>query len=147
MSDQEILDLPMGMIAAKNTYLLMWVTNSHLALGLQCLEAWGFQYKGIHTWVKTSNSGGVRLGVGHYGRNCTEHFLVALRGNPGTFTSMGLTNIPNVIHATRSIHSRKPDEFWVTADRLKEAMGCEAIELFAREKRPGWDAWGLEVGD
>jgi N6-adenosine-specific RNA methylase IME4 len=131
-------------------FLLLWVTNNHLPLGFRCLEKWGFTYKAIFTWFKTTKSSTeeepkVNIGIGHYGRNCTEHFLVATKGNPGSFTSYGLTNIPNVILAPRSQHSEKPKEFWVVADRLAEKLGGSRIELFARERRSGWDVWGAEV--
>ncbi|HEY9832536.1 MAG TPA: MT-A70 family methyltransferase [Stenomitos sp.] len=150
MSDEEIFNLPIGEIAAQNAYLLLWVTNNHLPLGFQCLETWGFTYKTIFTWLKvtqksTSNEIKPRIGMGHYGRGCTEHFLVATKGKPKSFTSLGLTNIPNVILANRTDHSRKPEEFFVIANRLGDVLGGSRIELFARELREGWDAWGAEV--
>jgi N6-adenosine-specific RNA methylase IME4 len=48
-----------------------------------------------------------------------------------------------VINAPRREHSRKPDE----AYEMVEAMYPELpkIELFARQARPGWRAWGNEV--
>ena len=40
-------------------------------------------------------------------------------------------------------HSRKPDE---VRNRIVSLMGdLPRIELFAREKSLGWDAWGNEV--
>lgn len=150
MSDEQILNLPIGSIAHQNSYLLLWVTNNHLPLGFRCLERWGFTYKSIFTWVKTTKASTeqepkVNFGIGHYGRNCTEHFLVATKGNPGSFTSHGLTNVPNTIFASRSKHSEKPSEFWTVADRLAEKLGGSRIELFARSKRDGWDSWGAEA--
>ncbi|MEG4302378.1 MT-A70 family methyltransferase [Microcoleus sp. D3_18a_C4] len=150
MSDEQILSLPISAIAHQNSYLLLWVTNNHLPLGFRCLERWGFTYKSIFTWVKTTKASTeqepkVNFGIGHYGRNCTEHFLVATKGNPGSFTSHGLTNIPNTIFASRSKHSEKPQEFWTVADRLAKKLGGSKIELFARSKRNGWDSWGAEV--
>ena len=150
MSDEQILNLPIGSIAHQNSYLLLWITNNHLPLGFRCLERWGFVYKSIFTWVKTTKSSTeeepkVNFGIGHYGRNCTEHFLVATKGNPGCFTNHGLTNIPNVIFTPRTKHSEKPPEFWTVADRLAEKLDGSRIELFARTKRDGWDSWGAEM--
>ena len=43
----------------------------------------------------------------------------------------------------RSKHSAKPDE---VRDRIIQLTGnISKIELFAREKVPGWDCWGNEV--
>ena len=40
-------------------------------------------------------------------------------------------------------HSKKPNE---VRKRIVELMGdIPRIELFAREKTPGWDVWGNEV--
>ncbi|HLO52558.1 MAG TPA: MT-A70 family methyltransferase, partial [Kamptonema sp.] len=134
MTDQQILDMPIGSIAQQDAYLFLWVTNNHLPLGFQCLRSWGFEYKSIFTWVKTTKASTeenpkVNIGIGHYGRNCTEHWLVATKGKPGSFTSHGLTNIPNVIHVQRGKHSQKPEEFWTIADRLAEKLGGKNIEL------------------
>lgn len=158
MTDEAILNLPIGAIAAPDSYLFLWVTNNHLPLGFRCLEKWGFEYKSIFTWVKvtkksTEENPHPHIGMGHFGRNCTEHFLVATKGSPGSFSSHGLTNIPNVMFARRGQHSRKPDEFWAIANRLAQQLGgvgdslpeANRIELFAREQRPNWQVWGAEV--
>ena len=40
-------------------------------------------------------------------------------------------------------HSKKPD---VTRDKIVELAGdLPRVELFARQKIPGWDVWGNEV--
>ncbi|BCV04979.1 MAG: hypothetical protein CM15mV95_510 [Caudoviricetes sp.] len=40
-------------------------------------------------------------------------------------------------------HSKKPD---CVRDRIVELCGdLPRIELFARQKTPGWDVWGNEV--
>jgi N6-adenosine-specific RNA methylase IME4 len=45
--------------------------------------------------------------------------------------------------AERREHSRKPDE---AADALERLFGpVSRIELFARRRRPGWEAWGNEL--
>jgi N6-adenosine-specific RNA methylase IME4 len=146
MLDEQILALPIGEIAAQQAYCLLWVTNNHLPLGFRCLEFWGFEYKSIFTWVKvTKDSRTPHMGTGHYGRNCTEHFLVGARGKVKSFTSLGLTKTKNVIYAPRTDHSRKPEEFFVFANLLGDALSGQRIELFARKRREGWDSWGAEV--
>lgn len=42
-------------------------------------------------------------------------------------------------------HSKKPEE---TRRRIVELLGdVPRIELFARQRSPGWDAWGNEIGE
>lgn len=146
MSDQEILDLPIGDITAPDAYCLLWATPNHLPLAFRCLEQWGFDYKSIGTWVKTTKDGeGIKIGLGHYLRNCSEFFLIGVKGNPGTFSILGLTDLPSVIHEAPTEHSAKPDKFYHYAHRLANALGGETIELFARAPQPGWDLWGAEA--
>jgi N6-adenosine-specific RNA methylase IME4 len=40
-------------------------------------------------------------------------------------------------------HSRKPDEFY---EIVKRASADPRIDIFSREKRDGFDQWGIEVG-
>ena len=155
MTDDEILNMPMSAIANADSYLLLWVTNNHQALGFRCLDRWGFTHRSTFTWEKITKDGNPHAGLGHYGRNCTEHFLVATKGNPGSFTHHGLANIINIIRAPRTKHSQKPEQFWHIADRLAEKLeNCEKlgklstpsrIELFSRTPRPNWDCWGAEA--
>ena len=159
MSDEEILKFPLGTLAAESAYLLCWATKDHLHLMFHCFETWGFKYVNLIPWLKTTIQGDKpRIGIGHYGRNCFEPLLVGIKGNPGSFTSLGLTNIPGVfleqeeaaIFAPRTDHSTKPESSYLLAERLHQAMLAkgilgEKIELFARRQRPDWTCWGAEV--
>ena len=49
----------------------------------------------------------------------------------------------SVIEAPRREHSRKPDEVYELIERMYPR--ASKVELFARNERPGWSAWGLEV--
>jgi len=49
----------------------------------------------------------------------------------------------SVITAPRCEHSRKPDEAYALIERMYPEL--PKIELFARQTRPGWAAWGNEV--
>ena len=146
MTDEEIMAMPVSSIAAPDSYLLLWTTNNHLPLAFKVMESWGFDYKAIHTWLKvTKDLSRIRFGVGHYGRNATEHVLIGRKGKAKTFTALGLTNIPTAFQAPLGQHSQKPEEFYQMADRLGDALGGQRIELFARCPRPGWESWGAEA--
>ena len=146
MTDDEIKAMPVQAIAAQDAYLLLWTTNNHLPLAFEVAEAWGFEYKALHTWVKTTIAEDkIRFGIGHYGRNCTEHVLVCRKGNAPSFTALGLTDVPTAFHAPPKAHSEKPENFYAMAERLGGALGGSKLELFARCDRPGWVSWGAEV--
>lgn len=162
MSDQQILDMPIGAIAASEAYLFLWATNAHLPLAFECLTRWGFEYKNLFTWVKITQNNEyptflenedqsllvspppkLRIGLGHNGRNATEQLLFGIKGKALSLSSLGFTNIPNLLFAPLGQHSQKPQRFWDDiANPLMQKIGGNAIELFARQRREGWDSWG-----
>lgn len=48
----------------------------------------------------------------------------------------------NIIQSRKREHSRKPDEVY---DLIEECSPGPYLELFARQQRNGWTAWGDEV--
>jgi N6-adenosine-specific RNA methylase IME4 len=112
--------------------LWLWTTNAHLRVAFEVVEAWGFTYKTLLTWVKD------RMGTGDWLRGQTEHCLMAIRGKP----AIDLTNQTTVLHGPLRQHSRKPEEFYALVESL--CPGSK-VELFARHKRKGWVQHGNEI--
>jgi N6-adenosine-specific RNA methylase IME4 len=52
--------------------------------------------------------------------------------------------LDSVIEGQQRQHSRKPDRARTNIERYHP--DAFKLELFARETRPDWDAWGLEAG-
>jgi len=130
MDAQEIKALPVSEVAAADAVLWLWTTNAHLRLAFEVVEAWGFEYKTMLTWVKD------RMGTGEWLRGQTEHCLLAARGRPVFRRGESTTVLP----APRREHSRKPEEFYRLVEELCPGM---RLEMFAREQRVGWQAHGL----
>ncbi len=131
MSLDEIAALPVVACAEPDCVLWLWTTNTFMREAYDCLDAWGFTAKTILTWVKD------QMGTGAWLRGQTEHCILAVRGKP----VVTLSNQTTVLRAKRREHSRKPDEFYALVDAL--CPGSK-LEMFAREARPGWAAWGAE---
>jgi N6-adenosine-specific RNA methylase IME4 len=55
---------------------------------------------------------------------------------------ISLTNQTTALHAPAREHSRKPDEFYALVESLCHGR---KLEMFAREKRDGWEAYGAET--
>ncbi len=144
MKIEEILALPIPDLCDKQgTVLWLWFTNNHMIEAADCIRHWGFELKTILTWEKISKAGTTRIGTGHWLRNCTEHCILATKGSVASFShSKKLTNEPTILKAPRREHSRKPEEFYTLVEHLCEGT---KLEMFAREQRKGWDAWGNEV--
>ena len=55
----------------------------------------------------------------------------------------GARNIRQYLEHPREKHSKKPDQ---VRTRIEEMFPTQnRIELFARQKAQGWDAWGNEI--
>ena len=122
----------------------MWATFPNIREAITTLEAWGFVFKtAAFVWVKKTASGENRIGMGAYTRANAEVCLLGI--SPGAKASELVVahNVGQIIEAPYRGHSRKPDE---ARQKIVQLMGnVPRIELFARERSPGWDAWGNEV--
>jgi len=141
MSFPEIGNLPVGNCAAEKAHLYMWCPNALLPEGLTILKAWGFTYKTNIVWYKVRKDGGPDgRGVGFYFRNVTELLLFGIKGKMRTLAP-GRRQV-NVIVSRKEEHSRKPQGAYRI---IEECSPGPYLELFARERVPGWTQWGNQV--
>lgn len=153
MGVEDIMALPVKEWAAKDCHLFLWTTGPCLPQAFEVIRAWGFRYSAVaFTWVKLKKSydatqlrclptaeSDLHVGLGLTTRKNTEFCLLGRRGN----AKRRAKDVREVIMAPRREHSRKPDE---AAARIVRYCDGPYLELFARTQRPGWDAWGDEVG-
>jgi N6-adenosine-specific RNA methylase IME4 len=125
---------------ADDCWLFLWRVSSMPREALDVVDAWGFVPKSEIVWRKMTNDGTrVRIGMGRSVRLCHEVCIVAKRGRPTRLDA----SIPSVFDAPRGgKHSAKPDAFYSIVERL--APGPR-VELFARQRRPGWMQYGNEL--
>lgn len=135
-----IKNLPVQNIADENCVLFLWVTFPFLEVCFDVIRAWDFEYATTgFTWIKTTKTGKYHYGLGYWTRANPEICLIFKKGEPKRIDK----SIPNLVVSQVREHSRKPDE---VRNRIVELMGdLSRIELFARERVEGWDAWGDEV--
>lgn len=138
---EAIKALPVADWAAPDSVLLLWATDPLLDRALEVIRAWGFVYKTVgFYWVKLNPSGrGFHQGLGFWTRANPEPCLLATRGKPRRLAR----DVEKLVVAARREHSRKPEEVYARIERL---VPGPYLELFARSRRPGWDAWGREAG-
>jgi N6-adenosine-specific RNA methylase IME4 len=129
MAIEDIKALPVEAIAADDATLWLWTTNAHLRVAFEVVEAWGFVYKTLLTWVKD------RMGTGEWLRGQTEHCLLATRGKPVFLHGQHGT----VLQAARREHSRKPEEFYAL---VEATCPGNRVELFCRQHRKDWEVHG-----
>ena len=151
MSLEDIMAMPVKQIAAKDSHLFIWTTGPCLRQAFDVIEAWGFKYSSVaFTWVKLKKSHNamqlrvlpldacdLHVGLGLTTRKNAEFCLLARRGS----ARRKAKDVREIILSPRREHSRKPDEFF---PRVEAYCDGPRLELFARETRPGWTAFGNE---
>lgn len=155
MTLDEIKALPVRDLVHKDGAVLhFWVIDTHVQMAFDVLAAWGFTYKTVgFYWAKTNKDGSFFTGMGFWTRANPEHAYEAYFGETeqeversflATVGSPKRTgkDVPRLIVAPRREHSRKPDEIYERIERLTDGP---YLELFARQWRPNWTAWGNEV--
>ena len=124
--------------AADDCILFKWVTIPHLAIALDVMRLQGFTYRTHLVWHKLR--AGAARGLGHWATGEHEVLLIGARGNivapyPAHFRSL--------FEAPVGKHSVKPDKVYEIIEF--HWPNTPKIELNARRRRPGWEAWGNEV--
>lgn len=133
---KDLKNIPIQQICADDCLLFMWVTNPHLAQGIELATSWGFEYRTVaFIWDKMNHN------PGQYTMSNCELCLVFKRGRIPQ--PRGARNIQQLVKAPRGEHSVKPKEI---RDNITKMFPSQLkIELFARQKCNGWDAWGLDI--
>lgn len=142
MTMAEIAAMPVADVAADDAVLWLWVVNPMLTRCIEIASSWGFEYRGLLTWAKTTKADPARpfIGTGYWLRGATEHAVLAVRGRPKPL----VRNVPTWLAAPPSRHSEKPE----SAMRIFENyIDGPRLELFARRTREGWISWGNEIKD
>lgn len=129
--------------------ICMWATGPKLDIAIDLIRAWGFHYRGVlFNWIKTAKDGHIIEGQGvrpSFTKPTTELVLVGSTQPSGRTLPILDEGMAQVVFGPRprGEHSAKPDEVRI---RIQELWGdVPRLEMFARAKYPGWDAWGLEV--
>ena len=173
LSLQDIKDLPVKYIAAENAVLALWVPSSMLKDGLETMEAWGFNFKQTHIWVKTKKEplkgllkiiGKKWLGLLNkkdltevledfdiseilafgLGRLFRQTHEICLIGTRGNVYDKLENKSQRSVHfGPVTKHSEKPEDLQDMLDKMFPSFE-KKIELFARRDRIGYDCFGNE---
>lgn len=147
MSIAELSALPVADLAAPDCALFLWITWPMLREAVSIIEAWGFAYKTCaFNWMKAH---GTQINLfddeiiplmkmGYWTRASSEVCLLGTRGKPKRLNA----DVRQGIIAPVRDHSRKPDGIH---ERIERLVAGPYLELFARQKREGWTAWGNQT--
>lgn len=142
MSTDDIAEMPVQDFLTDDAVLFMWTTNPLLEDAIRVIERWDFNYKTNFVWVKDrGHFGSPGISFGFYVSGRHELLLVATRGS---FLPEG-DRPDSVITAAKDKHSKKPVTVYDTIETMYPHGPY--LELFARQSRDGWTAFGNEICD
>ena len=123
-------------VCSDDCLLFLWTTNPHLDQAIDLMRAWGFKWATVgFVWDK------VRVNPGFYTMSQCELCLIGKKGKIPS--PRGARNVRQYLQAMRGKHSEKPAEIRYRIEHMFPEQ--RKLELFARERVDGWDAWGNEV--
>lgn len=121
--------------AKPDSVLFLWATAPKLVEALAVMSEWGFSYRTHAVWDKEM------VGMGYWFRGQHELLLVGTKGKPGTTPEC--ERVSSVFRSPRGKHSTKPEAVYAWIERaFPDAV---KLEMYCREPREGWAAWGNEV--
>ena len=140
MDLEAIKALPVGQLARGDCLLLLWTTGWAMATGraVEVCRAWDFEPVTELVWRKVYPSGKPRMGPGYRARSLHEPLILAKIGKPKHRA------LPSLFNGVARQHSRKPEEFYALVERAMPQ--ANRLDLFSRQSRAGWTAWGDEAG-
>ncbi|MGE3194746.1 MAG: MT-A70 family methyltransferase [Dehalococcoidia bacterium] len=133
MSVEDIANLPIPELLTDDAHVWIWCfVASRLDAQRIAEQKWGLTFRSELIWDKR------KTGLGNYLRGSHEHLLLFTKGRA-----------PVLYKGQRDVadwpvqeHSHKPEEAMVAIQRLSPGP---YLELFARRRFPGFDAWGNEA--
>jgi N6-adenosine-specific RNA methylase IME4 len=159
MTNQDLIDLPVGMLADPAGCLLaLWVPSSLLQTGLDVMKAWGFHQKTSYVWVKTKKepfkdkpidlNTTLAFGMGRTFRAAHEICLIGIN-NTGIYKQLENKSQRSVSLAENLGHSTKPENLQNSLELMfpMATTNGTALEMFARRERKGWVCVGNETGN
>lgn len=136
---------------APDSVFVMWCTWPMMARGdcHQVMRAAGFEPKTGGSWGKLTANGKIAMGTGYIYRSADEPWLIGTRGNPRSKVRDALNLLlddgmldTGMLLDVRREHSRKPESM---VEMIERQFDGPYLELYARERRQGWESWGNQV--
>ena len=142
---EELGQLPVADVAARDAWLFMWTTAPHLPAAFELARRWSdpanpWTYRTMGAWAKRPRNwrgdpSVWQMGTGYIFRSACEPLLVFGRGEPALLSRSERNLWTDPIRA----HSQKPESVRAMLRRLTEGP---RLELFAADVAEEFDPWG-----
>lgn len=145
LNKEQLLKLPINEISFDDSFLFLWATNSKdkktgepiIKTAFDLIEHWGFTFYTMITWNKKTGP----CPFGPY-QIVTEYILFCYK-KKCVFKKEFMGKFKNIFIETPKAHSVKPHSFY---EQIRAFTDSPRIDIFARQKRHGFDGWGNEYG-
>lgn len=126
-------------VLADDAVMYLCTTGPKLEEAFELLKLLNLKYTTTIVWIKIRNDK-IKFLNGYRVKGAAEYLLVATKGKPETPLQENIP--PGVIFAEseNKLHSSKPEVFYEIIEKAHPNQ--KKIELFARQRRDGWDSFG-----
>lgn len=144
LSDRDIMNIRVDCLSEKG-FCFLWVLNSLLNIGYECLNKWGYEVVEQIIWVKQKNNN-LYTSQGYYFLHSFEICLVGYKCPSGQHVNYKSKVSSNIIFSEVNMKSKKPEALYKIIEQM--FPGSKKIELFARNHnlREGWFSLGNQLG-
>lgn len=123
---------------SENSILFLWTIDKYLFEAQQIAESLGYKLHARMIWNKvTGIPAAFTVRYGH------EYLLYMYKGKLVPVAKEERGKIHTVFLEKTTKHSKKPEISFEIINRLYPNL--KKLEMYARQKRTGWDCWGNEV--
>ena len=138
LEDIEQVLLEATLLTGESNNLFLWTIDKYLIEAQKLAEHIGYKLHARMIWNKvTGIPSSFDIRFGH------EYLLWLYRGKMQPVAKSERGKIHSVFTEQVKRHSQKPEIAYQIIERLYPETN--KLELFARNKRSGWDVWGNEV--
>lgn len=148
MTLDEIKAMPVRrLLRPEGGRVCLWLTAPLMHRMPEIAKAWRLRYSSMIPWIKLWNgedgmfiyANSIARGTGLEVMGNAEYCVILKAGRPHSILRKPF---PGVLIEPRRQHSRKPIGLHAEIEARIPGPYCE---IFARERRQGWDAWGNET--
>jgi N6-adenosine-specific RNA methylase IME4 len=145
LSNNEIVSIPVEKLSKKG-FCFLWVLNSLMNVGYECLNKWGYDVVDQITWVKTRNDK-LYISQGYYFLHSSETCLIGYKCPPNERVEYKSKVASNIMFGSVRGKSQKPQEIYEIIEKMMP--GAKKVELFARNNnlKDGWLSLGNQLGE
>lgn len=145
MTVKELCSMDIESISSKDCALHMWTTGSFVGDAIAVGKAWGFNFVRIDkVWNKKKASGKPHAACGPWGMSDCEFILLFVKGSMCSKQTGKRNQYVSIDEVFTGKHSQKPNLFREQISS-RYVDGLNKLEMFARQRFVGWDAFGNEI--